>query len=130
MDMTQNTEERAFAMVSVEWLMKNITTSIDGVNLSDGFARLLSYKLNWHIDEIYGPNCLDGYYDDLCDSIMAEGFTTPICVFLDRDYYGNVHFSQGNGHHRLALAILLCLESIPVCFSFDGDYMHSDVTGE
>lgn len=132
--MNQNTDERAFANVSVEWLMKNVLGSIDGVNM-DSPEYLLQYKLSWYIDEKYGENGLSPYYGNLCDKILREGFTVPICVYMEQEWNPDTSayewtFAQGNGHHRLALSILLGLDYIPVCFSFTGEYMHCDVTGE
>jgi hypothetical protein len=58
------------------------------------------------------------------DSILRHGFNVPICV--NRIPGG---WQLGNGHHRMCLAILMCLDSILVLFDDnDEDYMHSDVT--
>jgi hypothetical protein len=46
----------------------------------------------------------------LIERILEEGFTDPICLY--RTEYGG--WGLGNGHHRLAAAILLGLDSIPV----------------
>lgn len=119
--------DRALATVSVEWLLKNLEYSIDLGEMD--FEYLLADKLDWHIDESFGENCLSPYYSKLLDMILTLGFTKPICVYLQEELgTGRTMFAQGNGHHRLAIAILLGLNEIPVVFSFDGEYMQSDIT--
>ena len=108
MEITMN----AVNMVPVEWLMKNLTDSVDGVDIRGDLFDLFRMKAT------------DSTFGYLIESIIDNGFTTPICV---QNYYPG-RFSQGNGHHRLAVAILLCLDVIPVYFTDTGDYMCSHVT--
>ena len=54
----------------------------------------------------------------------AKGIKSPICIEVAQD--GS--WWQGNGHHRLIVALEDKHESIPVVFSFDGDYMHEETT--
>lgn len=111
--------------------MKNLGYSVDLGDEID-WEYLIEYKLGWEISA--DQNFLGQFYGVLCDNIMKVGFTTPICVYRTEIWNEAIQmdeevFAQGNGHHRLCLAILLGLDWIPVLFSFDGDYMHSDVTG-
>jgi hypothetical protein len=101
----------ALNLVPVEWLMKNITESVDRVDLKGDIRNLFRAKAT------------DPSFGSLLDSIIDDGFTTPICVQAYNDRY-----IQGNGHHRLAAAILLCLEAIPVYFTDSSDYMCSHIT--
>lgn len=108
MEITMN----AVNMVPVEWLMKNLTDSVDRVDICDDLFDLFREKAT------------DSGFGYLIESIIDNGFTTPICV---QNYYPG-RFTQGNGHHRLAAAILLCLDEIPVYFTDTDDYMCSHVT--
>ena len=61
----------------------------------------------------------------LVESILTNGFTTPICIVDD----GSDWWAMGNGHHRLTAAILLGLDEIPVAFSnTHSDYMLEKIT--
>lgn len=99
-------------MVPVEWLMRHLSGSVDGVDFTHGFDRLIARKA---MDMCFGP---------LVEAILDNGFTVPICVQSI-----NGRFIQGNGHHRLAAAILLCLDEIAVYFTDDPlDFMCSSET--
>ncbi len=67
----------------------------------------------------------DEVYEDFIESIATKGVRVPICIAVDQDG----RWFQGNGHHRLIVAIMKNVERIPVVFSFDGDYMHKETTG-
>lgn len=101
----------AVNMVPVEWLMKNLTDSVDSIDLVDNLFDLFHEKVT------------DYSFGSLVESILDNGFTTPICV---QALYGR--FVQGNGHHRFAAAILMCLDEIPVYFTDSSDYMCSHIT--
>ena len=60
----------------------------------------------------------------LCDIIPEQGFTHPICIQVR----GDGTWQLGNGHHRLAAAVLLVLDEINVFFTAGEDYMHDTVT--
>lgn len=61
---------------------------------------------------------------DFRTSCKEEGIQSPICIEVGFD--GS--WWQGNGHHRLTVALADAIPSIPVVFSFDGDCMHEDTT--
>ena len=114
----------AVANVSVEWLMKNLRHSIDLKDLD--LAYMIERKIGVGGDR--EKRGLTPYYMNLADSILTDGIKDPICVYMHTLPTGEEEFSQGNGHHRLSWAIIACLEWVPVAFSFDGDYMHNEVT--
>lgn len=93
-------------MVSVEWLLQNITGSVDFGKRFD-FAAMLNSKL------------ADYQVPALLEDILEHGFTNPIVIETDGE-----SFIHGNGHHRLALAIALCLDEIPVVFTNDWEENH------
>lgn len=86
-------------MVKVEWILQNVTRSCDGFNLStaEGWAAMLNRKL------------ADCQVPALLESILEYGFNTPVQIVIDHSGI----YRQENGHHRLALAIALCLDEIP-----------------
>ena len=106
-------------MVSVEWLLNNIVYSVDGFDSYDendnkavDFEGMISYKAS------------DGHIGALTNTIVKHGFQVPICLY---NPFGDERIGLGNGHHRLAIAILLVLDQIPVYWS-DGDYMSTHAT--
>lgn len=115
--------------VSVEWILKNVEASIDGFTqcsqCGDTYSCNCSIdtptEVNWEdMIESKFSECTEGFID----SVVAEGFRKPICL-----YWRNERWGQGNGHHRLALAILLGMDEIPVVFSFNPhEYMMSWAT--
>lgn len=105
-------------MVSVEWIMKNSTGSVDGFE-------------DWHLGagvdyvEMVNVKGHDGYIGTIAGNITTYGFRIPIVMVVDAAEGSIVH---GDGHHRFVTAILLGLDSIPVYWS-GGDYMAYDATG-
>jgi hypothetical protein len=97
-------------MVSVEWILQNVTHSVDGHSNHQGLNCITMIK-----DK--GSDC---HFGDICATILSDGFRIPIV--LDLSYSGEDTVTLGNGHHRMSAAILLCLDSIPV-FWADSDYM-------
>lgn len=99
--------------VPVKMLLQTITHSVDVYDLAgeDDWFDMIAQKM-W-----------DDSFWALVDTIPEKGFLYPICV--QRKEWGWV---LGNGHHRLAAAILLGLDNVPVVFSDDGDYMCMDQT--
>jgi hypothetical protein len=57
-------------------------------------------------------------------SILRDGIQRPVCIEVDSEG----KWWQGNGHHRLAVALNNYVPFIPVVFAFDGDYMHEHTT--
>lgn len=126
--------------VSIEWLMKNVIRSIDGFTAclcEDGYtdcdsgfcpsavcdSQGMDSQVMW--DELI-ENKAHEFSPAFIESVMQDGVKSPICLV-----YGEGRgFMHGNGHHRTALAILLAMDTIPVVFSFGGDYMLSAFTGE
>ena len=102
--------------VSVTDLLDMLTDSCD-FDVDD------TYHDNW-LQDMLASKCVDPTFWQLCETIPVAGFTVPICVMLNND--GT--WKMGNGHHRLAAAILLCLDEIPVYVSGDNDFMHMEVS--
>ena len=104
--------------VPVVEIMQRLKYSVDCGGCWSGERRDL-------LSQILERKC-DPSLEGLVDAILDKGFTTPICIVL-QDWDDN-SWMMGNGHHRFTAAILLCLESIPVYFSGDNNFMHSEVT--
>ena len=106
--------------VSVEWILKNVTEFFDGfdtTNCEDPRACNL-YGCSCPVRPDWEDMVLSKGADTtnaFMESIMREGFRNPICLYRAGNGWG-----QGNGHHRLAMAILLCLDTIPVIFDHSG----------
>jgi hypothetical protein len=121
--------------VSVEWMLKNITISIDlGHQCTECGGEYGSCPhnapagINWEnfIQHKVGSGPDFGsYFNAIVDTMLEEGEAWhPICLVWTGDKW-----MMGNGHHRLALAILLGFDSVPAVFSFDiEEYMMSWVT--
>lgn len=124
--------------VSVEWILKNVNASIDGFTLCmcedaryeneetgycpDAVCKDGEQRMDW---ESMLNNKYWDFSDAFIESIMENGVKSPICIVAnDRG------FMQGNGHHRLAMAIYLAMDTIPVVFSFTRDYMLEALSGE
>lgn len=95
-------------MVSVAWIMQNLSDSIDGFCGPAGefdWVGMISHK------------AADRDFMPLVGTIITHGFRVPIVIIpLDER-----SFKMGNGHHRLAAAILLGLDEIPVYWPRDCD---------
>lgn len=123
-----NTEElETRQMVSVEWILQNVTESVDFQEGLD-FASMLNRKM------------ADYQVPALLEDILENGLTNPVVIEVD-EISGAFRF--GNGHHRIAIAIALCMNEIPVVFTSDwcndhrsddggrwevrsGDFVHRD----
>lgn len=116
--MTTNIVPGAVNMIPVVEIMQRLKYSVDCGGCWSGERREL-------LSQILERKC-DPRLDGLVDAILDNGFTTPICIVLQD--WDNDSWMLGNGHHRFTAAILLCLESIPVYFSTDMNFMHSEVT--
>lgn len=53
----------------------------------------------------------DGHYDDVVESLRSAGFVRPLTAGINR-YTQELTF--GDGHHRLAAAMELGMETVPV----------------
>jgi len=103
-------------MVSVEWIMKHLTYSSD-FRVWERSENLIRYIVATKADYSL---CA------LIDSVMEDGMNIPIALKLKAigPFSRLSRFAPpgsrwsglaiGNGHHRLALAILLCLDEMPV----------------
>jgi hypothetical protein len=103
-------------MVSVSDLLEKISFTADQYWVSDGpheWFRMFRYKL------------ADRQTPAIIRAIERDGFTDPICITV---FENSGQWELGNGHHRLAIAILLGLDEIPVDFS--GWYTPSSTTNE
>lgn len=111
-------------MVSVEWIMQNTTDSIDGFgDVDEDHQPFVNYK--WLVENKATDSC----FGDLVGTILENGFRVPIV--LVQNYYNDGDLMHGNGHHRMAAAILLCLDEIPVYWNnarLNRGYMCSDRT--
>lgn len=111
-------------MVSVEWIMQNTTNSIDGFDdYTEDHTSTVNYQ--WMVKN----KATDGCFGDLVGTILERGFRVPIV--LVSNYYAQGDLMHGNGHHRMAAAILLALDEIPVYWndaSINRGYMCSDRT--
>lgn len=77
--------------------------------------------IDW--EEILANKVSHAHFDNLCDTLMREGFTMPI-VLSDNNAANNGYgqgYTLGNGHHRLCAAILLGIDEIPVVIT-SGDF--------
>lgn len=101
--------------VSLEWALKNLTGSVDGFDDDEG--------VDW--SGMLANKGRDGQFASLVLSMLAIGFTVPVC-FWNNGY--DAGWSMGNGHHRMAAAILLGLDEVFVYWSENGDYMHTHRT--
>lgn len=95
--------------VSVEWILQNVTESVD---MRDG--------LDWA--GIINMKMADHRTPGILESILEQGIREPVSIQTDGTY-----FMFGNGHHRFSLAVALCLDTIPVIFTDDWDAVY-DIT--
>ena len=58
----------------------------------------------------------DGHYDDIVESLRSAGFVRPLTAGINR-YTKELTF--GDGHHRLAAAMELRMETVPVLVAHD-----------
>jgi hypothetical protein len=103
-------------MVSVEWIMKHLTYSSD-FQVWERSENLIRYIVATKADYSL---CA------LIDCVMEDGMNIPIALKLKpigpfvrlgrfaRPGWRWSGLAIGNGHHRLVLAILLCLDEMPV----------------
>lgn len=91
-------------MVAVTEILTRVASTADGYSVQDGAHEW--FRLMWN-------KLRDSQTPAIIRAIEEQGFTDPICIEED---YGNT-WRLGNGHHRLAIAILLGLDEIPVDFS-------------
>ena len=129
---------KKIANVSVEWLLKNVTDTVE-YDLqkydrygASGWERVIDGK-QWDFEYDNGTG-------EFLSDVLERGIQRPVCIIVDYDGVyshrdvdevpvpGQPHFTLGNGHHRVAVAILLALDTIPCLFAFDRDYMHSAIT--
>jgi hypothetical protein len=99
-------------MVSVEWIMQNSQSSVDGFSDFEGGV---DYEF------MLRSKTTDSNFGHIIGTIINRGFRVPIVMCPDRRGGGLTH---GNGHHRMCAAILLGLDEIPVYWAED-DYMSS-----
>lgn len=94
------------ATMAVSDILKGVTASLD------------IHEIDW--EAIIAAKISHDHFDELCDTIMREGFCVPITLMVnEEDEFGDVTYMLGNGHHRLCAAILLGLDRIPVVISED-----------
>jgi hypothetical protein len=101
-------------MVAISEILTKVKDTADGYYVGDG-----SYE--WF--RLIGSKMQDVQTPAIIRAIDDEGFNVPICIeVLEDDYW-----KLGNGHHRLAIAILLGFDEIPVDFS--GWYTRASTQG-
>lgn len=69
----------------------------------------------------------DTWYDDVCESLEKLGWVRPLSFWV-HDVTGETHL--GDGHHRLAAAIDLGIEAIPVYPSVRGRAVAANSGGD
>lgn len=113
--------------VSLAWITANLVGSIDGFTI----CLECSEEALWcecSTDE----TCMD--WDGMIaqkgedyslEDEFSEGIRNPVCLRFYDD-----RWTMGNGHHRLAYAMIKNHDSIKAVFSFSDDYMMSSSTGD
>lgn len=91
--------------IPVVELLKNIDYSVD----------MFSMKTEQDWLEMMKFKSYDWSFWALCDEIPTRGFLAPIGIQVKP----NGKWVLGNGHHRVAAAILLCLDSVKAYVSLD-----------
>jgi len=109
--------ENRITYVPVDWIMQNLTNSVDCE--AERYDERWFAEYGWmnviqHIIQRKVGNCAEHIV-----TIQELGFCVPIVIVVNEDHT----FMLGNGHHRLVAAILLCLNEIPVYFSWGKGYM-------
>jgi hypothetical protein len=129
---------KTVATVPVEWLLKNVTDTVE-FDLSK-YNRFGAAGWQAVIDSKHWDFEYDNGNGDFLSDVLERGIQRPVCIIVDYDgtyshrdvdevpVPGQPHFTLGNGHHRVAAAVLLALDTIPCYFAFDRDYMHSPIT--
>lgn len=95
-------------MVAVAEILRRVTDTADCYAVGRGPGEWL---------HMIASKMADSQTPAIIRAIEDNGFTDPICIEDDYDYNNNRIWRLGNGHHRLAIAILLGLDEIPVDFS-------------
>ncbi len=91
-------------MVSVTEILSKVTDTADYYHVGRGpheWFRLISNKM------------ADPQTPAIIRAIETQGFTAPICI----EVRGENNWHLGNGHHRMAIAILTGMDAVPVDFS-------------
>ena len=115
-------------MVDVAWIMQNTTDSIDGYGEFDPDTDIFGVDY----ERIIAGKATDYDFGQLVGTIVDRGFRVPIVLVKDYISYGSKtsgpagKLIHGNGHHRMAAAILLCLDEIPVYWGEGREYMHEE----
>lgn len=91
--------------IPVADLLKNVVYSVD----------MFSMKTEQDWLDMMKHKTYDWSFWALCDEIPVKGFLAPIGIQVKP----NGKWVLGNGHHRVAAAILLCLDSVKVYVSDD-----------
>lgn len=90
---------------------------------SDGMVHTHS-RLTW--DDVLTEKRGDSHYQDVLTSIRERGWIRPVTVWLSNDHPGEP-YQFGDGHHRLAVAIDLGMEYIPVeAIDYGGEPVSDD----
>jgi hypothetical protein len=107
--------ERVRVDVPIPEILRNLVDSVDGFGTGDDGAPIdWDYWERLKADEAFAQN--------LDVSILEHGILHPIGILLRTDGY----WTQHNGHHRLLMAIWLCLDSVPVVFIPEDDIYLSE----
>lgn len=104
-------------MWSISDILNTVTESSDFPEF-DGTSSMWAYLM--------ASKCGDSYTPILAEKILAEGFTTPICIYRNR--LGG--YGLGNGHHRFVCAFLLGLDEIPVFYTDTEEFYPDASDGE
>lgn len=136
----QEIPEHVVTEVSLEWLIQHLTGSVDYMNgagpdthycKSCGNCKCeINEPEKHHFNERNNAEqgeWLDQFLDwlisvkgsdsqtlSLCYSLIDNGFTVPINLIPDGVRNGERTYSLGNGHHRLAAAVMSCIDVVKV----------------
>lgn len=113
---------------SVDWIRQNVPKSVDAHYSGDDDERARRWwphkcGVDWQSSTCHWVDCFldekreDHYYKDIVKSLDTYGFLVPLII---QERPEDI-FRFGNGHHRLAAAIDLGINEIPLFI--DTDYM-------
>lgn len=94
----------------------SVTDILQNVRRSGDIGGAIDTPEDWF--RIFAAKVSHDHFDWIADKIMDEGFTVPIQIIETEGEY-DTYWEIGNGHHRLCVAILAGLDTIPVILMDD-----------
>jgi hypothetical protein len=105
-------DRNGWRWVPVEFILRHLTYSYDFGDVS-GYPSREEFWATF-----IESKALDDGFMDMVDSLETYGWREALTIEYHSDYYGaGLHIR--NGHHRLAAAILLCYDVVPL-FDWQG----------